>query len=78
MKEFPIIDKLGGREAVYEHLRQTCGIKTRDALRMWRARGRIPSKPLHALIDLAADRGIGFVPADLRLGEQSTSTEMAD
>ena len=66
MNEFPIIGRLGGRESVAEFL----GVK-RNAVRMWTARGRIPSWHANRLWAEAENRGIGCSPSDFVLDHQN-------
>jgi predicted DNA-binding protein len=61
--EFPIIEKLGGREAVAKLL---AGKVKADAVRMWHARGRIPSDAQLALMDAADRRSIRYTATDFR------------
>jgi predicted DNA-binding protein len=61
--EFPIIEKLGGREAVAKLL---AGKVKADAVRMWHARGRIPSAAQLALMEAADRRSIRYTATDFR------------
>lgn len=68
MLTFPIIEKLGGREAVFGALtRQPDGPKTIDALRMWAARGSIPGGAQRALMTEAESRGIAYTASDFEV-----------
>lgn len=50
MKTFPIIEKLGGRAAVAEQLSSDDRLVSRDAIRMWSARGRIPGHAVKRML----------------------------
>jgi len=67
MSEFPIIQKLGGREVVFEQLRERCGLQTIHALRMWRQRGQIPGQYMLALLEMAEREGIPYCARDFEL-----------
>ncbi len=71
MSDFPIIDKLGGRQAVFEYLRKQAPdeIKTVDALRMWSSRGQIPGWAQPLLMAAADDARIRYTAADFQLPE---------
>lgn len=64
MSAFPIIAKLGGREAVMQKLPSVGLTATRDQIRMWEARSRIPGEAQVALMRLAEHVGIEYVAAD--------------
>lgn len=59
MSTFPILTKLGGRDAVVAAL----GL-TRDQVRMWEARSRIPGDAQVALMRMAEQNGVEFSAAD--------------
>jgi predicted DNA-binding protein len=61
--EFPIIEKLGGREAVAKLL---AGKVKPNAVRMWHARGRIPSEAQVALMEAADRESIRYTATDFR------------
>lgn len=73
MPEFPIITKLGGRDAVYDHLSKALGIQTMDAMRMWRARGNISRAAMQELMRLAKERGIPCEADDFDLQDTALS-----
>ena len=65
MMDFPIIEKLGGRVAVFDALHSRNGHPaTVDALRMWRARGQIPGDATRDLMALAEELGIRYSASD--------------
>lgn len=66
-KEFPIIDKLGGRENVQRALAERGVAKSKDAIRMWSARGTIPGKAVVVLHTIALERGLTVEPSDFLL-----------
>jgi hypothetical protein len=64
MSTFSIIAKLGGRDALAEAL-VGCGTPTtRDQVRMWETRGRIPGDAQVAIMRLAERAGIQFSASD--------------
>lgn len=69
MQTFPILEKLGGLDATFDRL-QARGfpIKTRDALRMWRAPGRgvIPGDAAVELMQICEDEGIEYTADDFK------------
>jgi hypothetical protein len=67
MQEFPIIEKLGGRETAFELLQKTAPgkIQTIDAMRMWLVRRSIPSWALVIFLQVAEERSIEYSAADL-------------
>lgn len=68
MRDFPIIGKLGGRDAVFRRLQSRGGQpKTVDTLRMWRARGRIPGEFVQALMTFAEEDGVTYQASDFAL-----------
>jgi hypothetical protein len=65
MDAFPIIDKLGGREAVLEALqRGGSNIRSIHAIRMWSARGSIPGDAVAILMAEAERLGIKYSSVD--------------
>jgi RHH-type transcriptional regulator, rel operon repressor / antitoxin RelB len=60
---FPIIEKLGGRDAVAKLL---AGKVKANAVRMWHARGRIPSDAQLVLMEAADRRSIRYTASDFR------------
>lgn len=76
--DFPIITKLGGRDAVYEHLRQVAGITTKATIRMWHQRRAIPPRQRLHLMELADSKGLSYVGSDFQLtngSEQSVTPQ---
>lgn len=71
MAYFPIINKLGGREAVFERLSGKGLVRTRDAMRMWgsRNRGVIPGDCARELMRMADEQGIAYTAADFEQAE---------
>jgi RHH-type transcriptional regulator, rel operon repressor / antitoxin RelB len=61
--EFPIVEKLGGREAVAKLL---AGKVKPNAVRMWHARGRIPSDAQLVLMEAADRESIRYTATDFR------------
>lgn len=74
MNEFPIIEMLGGRDAVFERLKDPCRLKTKDAIRMWAKRGNIPGSAYAALWRLAEEQGIECRPADFELRKETMAS----
>lgn len=74
---FPIIEKLGGEAAVFEHLRDCGLVRTKDALRMWRAaeRGVIPGDAARELMRWAEERVIEYAASDFDLQPGATSND---
>lgn len=66
MVEFPIIEKLGGREAVFAHLRERGLVETPHAIRMWgsKTRGVIPGDAARELMRWADERRIRYSAED--------------
>lgn len=66
MSTFPIVEKLGGLDCVYAHLKAKGLLKTRDAIRMWGSpnRGVIPGDAARELMRLADAEGIGYAAED--------------
>jgi RHH-type transcriptional regulator, rel operon repressor / antitoxin RelB len=73
--EFPIIEKLGGREAV---ARLLAGKVKSNAVRMWHARGRIPSDAQLALMEAADRENIRYSATDFRPKATATITFSID
>lgn len=69
MTQFGIIEKLGGRLAVYTHLRARGLVGTKSAVNMWHARDRgvIPGDAARELMRLAEERGISYTAGDFEL-----------
>jgi hypothetical protein len=57
---FPIIEKLGGFDAVYEYLYKTGGVGTKATVRMWHQRGTIPHKQRFNLMLMAEKKGVAY------------------
>ena len=76
MRDFPIITKLGGRDAVFEYLRDKGLVQTKRAIGMWSAdgRGTIPGDSARELLLWAEARNIPHEASDLVLGEIAEST----
>lgn len=66
MLTYPIIEKLGGRQAVAGLVRRRSGGVTVDTVRMWIARDSIPGYALRQMIAAAEGRGIRVDASDLR------------
>jgi len=68
MNDFPIIEKLGGREAAIRKL-QAEGVErvSPHAARMWVARGRLPGHVMQALMTIAERERVVFSSADFAL-----------
>ena len=78
MREFPIIEKLGGRDAVLKRLRaRGVDIKSTDALRMWAQRGQIPGHAQQALMAIAEMDGIGYGAADFTVRDDDAGEQAA-
>jgi hypothetical protein len=58
--KFPILEKLGGRDAVYDYLRETAGIRTKATIIMWHQRGLIPPGQRLNLMQMADNKGISY------------------
>ena len=76
MSEFPIITKLGGREVVFEKLRAGGGPTTKDAIRMWSARGTIPGDACRELMALVDADDIEYSAADFQLPTPEPVTDL--
>lgn len=70
MYTIPIIDKLGGREAVAEALKRThkgrSATVTRHALNMWISRNSIPGFAVVQMLELARIQEIDVGPNDFK------------
>lgn len=64
MSTFPIISKFGGRGEIAEALTKAGFPTTRDQVRMWEARGRIPGDSVVEIMRLAERRRIEYCAAD--------------
>ena len=65
MALFPIIEKLGGRKAVFEQFRASGdGRTTIDAIRMWHQRSAIPGDAIVLLMQIAEREGIAYEADD--------------
>lgn len=63
----PILEKLGGRLAVFEKLRaRQCDVETVDALRMWESRGVIPGKYVPEVMAIAEEDGVSYEASDFQ------------
>lgn len=72
MRTFPILEKLGGLDATFDHLRERgFSLQTRDALRMWRSpkRGVIPGDAAVILMQICEDKGIAYSADDFKIVE---------
>ena len=69
MNTFPIISKLGGREATFSKLQSRGFDKGLDALRMWHSRRRIPGDAITLLMKTADEEGIEYSAADFEFCE---------
>lgn len=77
-QDFPIIEKLGGREAAVAKLR-AAGISraTLDAARMWLARGSMPGWAIKGLMLAAEAEGIGYSSADFTAPASAAAADEA-
>lgn len=67
MVSFPVIEKLGGRDEVFELLKQAgYPIRTVDAVRMWGARGTIPGDAARLLMEACDQRRIAYQAPDFK------------
>lgn len=74
MQYFPIIEKLGGREAVFERLKEAGhAIQTSDAIRMWPVRGQIPGDATRRLMEFAETDKIEYRAEDFALSSESAA-----
>lgn len=74
MLTFPIFDKLGGLDATFDRLKaRGFPIKTKDALRMWRApgRGTIPGDAAVELMKICEAEGIEYAADDFEPVERA-------
>lgn len=62
---FPIIEKLGGVQAAFELLQP--GLKTAEAIYMWRRRKSIPGDAMRILMAAAEKRGIPYTANDFEI-----------
>ena len=76
MAEFPIIEKLGGRDAVFTKLQADVSGKqtTADALRMWTARRAIPGDAVVRLMKIAESDGVEYTAQDFILPPPSENS----
>lgn len=71
MQYFPIIEKLGGRGAVFERLKKAGhAIGTADAIRMWPVRGQIPGDATRRLMEFAEADKIDYQAEDFALSSE--------
>ncbi|MGD9613765.1 MAG: hypothetical protein AB7H90_01060 [Alphaproteobacteria bacterium] len=80
MWTFPILEKLGGLDAVFARLKaRDFPIKTRDALRMWRnpTRGVIPGEAVVELMRICEEEGVKYSADDFKLVRRTPATEAA-
>lgn len=86
MYSIPIIEKLGGRDAVADMLKRpgrgSRQAVSKHALNMWVARDSIPGFAVVQLVELANKRGIQIGPSDFkrrgrsrRLGKKKSKQE---
>lgn len=68
--DFPIIGKLGGRDAVVRQLKKRGHEIGWDAVRMWAQRGTIPGDAARVLMRIAEEERIRFAAADFELQEE--------
>lgn len=64
MFEFPIFTKLGGKDAVFERLKDAGLVKTPDAVRMMESRGRISAECQKELMRMAEETGLAYTVND--------------
>lgn len=65
---FPIFDKLGGKEAVYERLQSAGFARSIHALRMWEARASLPGDVVILLMMIAEELGEPIHSSDFLIG----------
>ncbi len=76
MGDFPIIIKLGGREAVFQSLSSHgCAPKSLDTMRMWTARGRLPGDWQTELMLLAEAANIEYTSSDFFITEPQEAAQ---
>ena len=69
-RTFPIVSKLGGPEAALRKLGSRGHVlRTKDAIRMWLVRGRIPGDAAVALMRIAETENIPYSADDFSLTE---------
>jgi hypothetical protein len=73
--DFPILSKLGGQDAVHAELTKRGHIIGRDAIRMWRQRGRIPGDAATALMAIAEEMSVGYSSQDFALAEIASAAQ---
>ena len=66
-REFPIIVKLGGRDAVFADLKKMKVVNTPDALRMAATRGAMSGDLTRALMSLADERSLRYDASDFEV-----------
>ena len=68
MADFKIVERLGGRQAVFDRLKAAGhDLKSTNALRMWLVRGSIPGDAQVLLMRFAAADGLAFGANDFTL-----------
>lgn len=75
MFTFPIIDKLGGRDAVAALIRRPRAVErgvTPDAVRMWISRDSMPGYAIRQLYEEAERRAIPVSAADFQRVQRGT------
>ena len=74
MQSFPIIEKLGGREAVFDLLKGQPEVKVNslDTIRMWIQRGSIPGSAQRALMAAADEQRLPYSAQDFSLSAAPT------
>lgn len=75
---FPIVEKLGGRQATFEKLKATGHkIETVHAIRMWIARGQIAGDAQRLLMAECDRTGVPYTAADFEVVDvpEETPTE---
>lgn len=73
MSTFRIIQKLGGRKSAFEKIKAQGFDRSLDALRMWHARGRIPSDAITFLMKAADGEGVPYTAADFELANEEAA-----
>ena len=73
MREFPIIEKLGGRNSAFAKLKAAGYRRSADAMRMWWAPGRgiIPGDATVLLMEIADAEGVGYGAEDFKLPDEA-------
>ena len=77
MSTFPILEKLGGREAVVDALAAAGMPTTKDQVRMWETRKRIPGDAQVGLMRLAEGAGLSVSSADFEAAAEAESEQPA-